>query len=77
MKDLSIFRLFLAFPLIGLMLPDAGLLFTNYRATHIPASHLIVIGTLSICIMICSIKNKPFKRKHMAELPGKDMWAEA
>jgi hypothetical protein len=67
MEELIIFRLFLAFPVIGLLLPDIGLLFSGYRIYRIPATHLIIEITLSICIVICSLWIVRFKRKEERE----------
>jgi hypothetical protein len=63
MEDLAIFRLFLAFPLIGLLIPDAGSLISNFKTTHIPAAHVIIGITLLICMVVCSVGTKYLKRK--------------
>ncbi|MGN6181043.1 MAG: hypothetical protein ACTHNW_17810 [Mucilaginibacter sp.] len=67
MEELIIFRLFLAFPVIGLLIPDVGLLFSGYRLYRIPATHLIIEITLSICIGICSLWIVHFKRREERE----------
>lgn len=63
MEELLIFRLFLAFPIIGLLIPDIGLLLSGYRISLIPATHLIIEATLSVCIIICSVWTMHIKRK--------------
>jgi len=67
MEELIIFRLFLAFPVIGLLIPDIGLLFFGYRIYRIPATHLIIEITLSVCIVICSLWLMRFKRREVRE----------
>jgi len=53
MEDLSIFRIFLAFPFIGLSIPDAGRTLSNLK-DHIPLNHIIIEATLLICILVCT-----------------------
>ena len=53
MDNLIIFRLFLSFPLIGLLIPDLGSLLSNTKG-YVSASHLITEATLMICILVCS-----------------------
>jgi len=67
MEDLIIFRLFLAFPLIGLLLPDTGTLFSPVKG-YIPATHIIIEVTLLVSIMVCSAGIMYFKRKLSNEL---------
>lgn len=54
MEDLTIFRLFLAFPLIGLLVPDTGMFLSDFKH-RIPTNHIIIEATLIISIAICSI----------------------
>lgn len=53
MEDLTIFRIFLTFPLIGLLIPDSGLLMLDFKH-RVPASHIIIELTLLTSILICS-----------------------
>lgn len=62
MEDLIIFRIFLTFPLIGLLIPDTGLLLSDAKH-HISVNHTIIEITLLTSIIICSIGISYFKRK--------------
>jgi hypothetical protein len=62
MDNLIIFRLFISFPLIGLLIPDLGSLLSNTKG-YVPASHLITEVTLITCVMVCSVGIMYFKRK--------------
>ncbi len=62
MEDLLIFRIFLAFPLIGLFIPDAGMLLSDVKHP-ISANHTIIEITLLTSIIVCSIGINYFKRK--------------
>jgi hypothetical protein len=77
MEDLVIFRAFLTFPLIGLLIPDAGILLLNRRAAHIPVSHVIIEVTLLICIATCSFSRKYLKRKMFRRAELNDVLAKA
>jgi hypothetical protein len=67
MDDLRIFRIFLAFPLIGLVIPDLGLAAFTPK-TNIPIGHLIIEGTLLLAIFICSVGIKYLRwKKNLAE----------
>ena len=63
MEDLIIFRIFLAFPLIGLLLPDTGMLLLESN-TNVSASHVIIDVTLLISILVCSAGILYIKRKN-------------
>lgn len=53
MKELLLFRIFALFPFIGSVVPDlANGLHTSFAS--IPAEHIIVDVTLSLCLIICS-----------------------
>ena len=54
MKELSIFRIFALFPLIGIIIPDlaTGL---HFSFSAVSAEHIIVDITLSVCVFICSL----------------------
>lgn len=54
--------MFLAFPLIGLLIPDLGGLLSNTKSA-ISATHLIVESTLLISIMVITAGIMYFKRK--------------
>jgi len=62
MEDLIIFRIFLTFPLIGLLIPDTGLMLFDTKH-HLSANHTIIEITLLTCIITCSAGIKYFKRK--------------
>jgi len=70
MEEFIFFRLFLAFPVIGLLIPDLGLLFSGLRISRIPVTHLIIEVTLSVCIIICSLGMWYFKRKQGGKIAG-------
>lgn len=53
MEKLIILRMFFCFPLFGLILPDAGSLFSNNQE-QIPMSHIAIEVTLIFCIVICT-----------------------
>jgi hypothetical protein len=63
MEEFVFFRLFLAFPLIGLLMPDIGLIFSGFRISRIPVTHLIIEITLLVCMITCSAGIRYFKRK--------------
>ena len=63
MEEFTIFRLFLCFPLIGLLIPDVGLVFSEFGISHIPLTHLIIEITLSVCMIVCSVGVSYLKRK--------------
>jgi hypothetical protein len=65
MEEFTLFRLFLAFPLIGLSIPDIGLAFSG---NGIPATHLIIEITLLLCIAVCSLGIRYFKRKEIRKI---------
>jgi hypothetical protein len=62
MEKLIILRIFFCFPLVGLLLPDAGIWLSN-RAVHIPLSHLLMEGPLIIFIAICSVMINVLKKR--------------
>jgi hypothetical protein len=62
MEDLTIFRIFLTFPFIGLLIPDMGIAFSN-SINNIPVSHTIIEATLLLSIIVCSMGMAYFKRK--------------
>jgi hypothetical protein len=62
MKTLILLRLFLYFPLIGSILPDAGIWLSNGPAA-IPPVHLVIEALLIIAIVICSIRIAIIKKR--------------
>jgi Ca2+/H+ antiporter len=62
MEELTIFRIFLTFPLVGLLIPKAGIIFAGAKG-YISASDVIITITLIISIIICSIGILHHKRK--------------
>ena len=74
MNNLRIFRIFLAFPLIGLLIPDLGTA-VFITKTHMPVGHIIIEGSLLLAIFICSLgikylkwKKKSAKRKKLVSI---------
>jgi hypothetical protein len=67
MEDLIIFRIFLTFPLIGLLIPDSGLLMLDFKH-HVPTGHIIIELTLLTSIIICSAGIAYMKRKSNREV---------
>lgn len=64
MEDIVNFRLFLSFPLIGLLIPDVGLFLTGASASALPVTHLIIAVTLLVCIAVLTVGITLYKRKH-------------
>ncbi|RYZ93683.1 MAG: hypothetical protein EOP47_29280 [Sphingobacteriaceae bacterium] len=64
MEDIINFRIFLSFPLFGLLIPDMGLFLTGASASALPVTHIIISVTLLICIAVLSIGIMMHKRKH-------------
>lgn len=62
MEDLIIFRMFLGFPIIGMLIPDAGMMFSSPKK-DIPLSHLIIASSLLTSIIVCTAGIIIFKRK--------------
>lgn len=68
MEDIIKFRIFLSFPLLGLLIPDLGLFLTGSSASDsIPVTHLIIAATLLICIAVLTVGIMLHTRKHGAE----------
>ena len=53
MEKLIILRMFFCFPLVGLMLPDAGILISNFPG-KVPVIHVVIEVTLLLCISLCT-----------------------
>jgi hypothetical protein len=64
MEDIVKFRIFLSFPLFGLLIPDVGLYLTNASAFAMPITHVIIMVTLLICIGVLTAGIALHKRKH-------------
>jgi hypothetical protein len=64
MEDITNFRIFLSFPLIGLLIPDIGLFLTGASASALPVTHLIIAVTLLVCIAVLSVGIVLYKKKH-------------
>jgi hypothetical protein len=62
MEDLIIFRIFLTFPLIGLSIPKAGIIFAGAKG-YISSADVIIGVTLLISIVVCSLGIMYHKRK--------------
>jgi len=63
MEDLILFRIFLTFPLVGLFVPKAGIVFAGAKKGYISVSDVIIAITLLTSVLICSIGIKYHKRK--------------
>ncbi len=65
MEDILKFRIFLSFPLLGLLIPDMGLFLTGSTlSTALPVTHVIIAATLLICIAVLTAGITIYKRKH-------------
>ena len=62
MEDLIIFRMFLTFPFIGLLIPDSGILLFKTDG-KMPVTHIIIEVSLLLSIIICSVGINYYKRK--------------
>ncbi|MBE9584214.1 hypothetical protein IM792_07120 [Mucilaginibacter sp. JRF] len=68
MEDIIKFRIFLSFPLLGLLIPDLGLYLTGSSASiSMPITHLIIVTTLLICIAVLTVGISVYKKKHGIE----------
>jgi hypothetical protein len=72
MEDLIIFRIFLTFPLIGLLIPDSGLLWLDFKH-RVPTGHIIIELTLLTSIIICSAGIAYMKRKSNREVNSESL----
>lgn len=63
MEKLTILRMFFCFPLVGLLLPDAGILLSSYPG-HIPVIHVVIEASLLLCISLCTAAIAYSKRKN-------------
>lgn len=64
MEDIVKFRIFLSFPLFGLLIPDLGLFLTGAFAFAMPVTHIIIAVTLLTCIAVLTVGLAYYKRKH-------------
>jgi hypothetical protein len=77
MEDLVIFRIFLTFPLVGLLIPKAGVLFSGATG-YISAGDIIIAISLSVSVMVCSLGIIHEKRKlHHTGIKGDDAMLSA
>lgn len=65
MEKLIILRMFFCFPLVGLLLPDAGILLSNYPG-KVPVIHVIIEVALLICIALCTAAITYGKKRNQA-----------
>lgn len=63
MENLTILRMFFCFPLVGLLLPDAGILLSSYPG-HVPVIHIVIEMALLVCIAFCTLAIAYTKRKN-------------
>ncbi|WP_461451104.1 hypothetical protein [Mucilaginibacter sp.] len=62
MEEIVIFRIFLMFPLIGLVIPKAGILFEGAKGS-VSVGDIIIATTIIISMIICSIGISLHKRR--------------
>nr|NYE67951.1 hypothetical protein [Mucilaginibacter sp. E4BP6] len=67
MEDLILFRIFLTFPLVGLFVPKAGLVFAGAKG-YISIADVIIAITLLTSVLICSLGIMYHKRKMLGIL---------
>ena len=53
MEKLIILRMFFCFPLVGLLVPDAGILLSNFPG-KVPVIHIVIEVALLVCIALCT-----------------------
>ncbi|WP_143065158.1 hypothetical protein [Mucilaginibacter gossypiicola] len=63
MEKLTILRMFFCFPLVGLLVPDAGILLSNYPG-HVPLMHVVIETALLVCIALCTVAIAYGKRRN-------------
>jgi len=63
MEKLIILRMFFCFPLVGLLLPDVGILLSNYPG-KVPVIHVVIEVTLLVCIALCTAAIKYGKKRN-------------
>jgi hypothetical protein len=68
MEKLIILRIFLYFPLVGFVLPDAGIWLSG-APSAIPFAHLVIVAVLIAFIAFCSVMVSIIKKRenHMDE----------
>ena len=62
MEKLIILRIFLYFPLVGFVLPDAGILLSG-APSAIPVAHLIIVAILIAFIAFFSVMVSILKKR--------------
>jgi hypothetical protein len=66
MEKLTILRMFFCFPLVGLMLPDAGILLSNFPG-QVPVVHIEIEAALLFCILLCTAAIAYGKKRNQAQ----------
>jgi len=66
MEKLIILRMFFCFPLVGLLLPDAGILLSNFPG-KVPVVHVVIEVTLLLCISLCTAAIAYGKKRNQAQ----------
>lgn len=66
MEKLIILRMFFCFPLVGLLLPDAGILLSNFPG-KVPVVHVVIEVTLLLCILLCTAAIAYGKKRNQAQ----------
>ena len=71
MEKLTILRMFFCFPLLGFLVPDAGI-FLSKNQGDIPMIHFIIEVALGFCILICTavIAYKKRHQNHVSKTNG-------
>jgi len=71
MEELIIFRIFLAFPLVGLFIPKAGIIFSGAKG-YISVADVIIAITLLTSVMVCSLGIMYQKRKLLGAIKSEE-----
>jgi len=66
MEKLTILRMFFCFPLVGLLIPDAGILLSNYP-DQVPLIHIEIETALLVCIALCTAAIAYGKRRNQGQ----------
>jgi hypothetical protein len=71
MEDLILFRIFLTFPLVGLFVPKAGIIFAGAKG-YISIADVIIAITLLTSVLICSIGIIYHKRRLLGAIKSEE-----
>ena len=71
MEDLIIFRIFLTFPLVGLLVPKAGIIFAGAKG-YISVADVIITITLLTSVLICSLGIMLHKRRLLGAIKSEE-----